>query len=358
MTVPKFDMRELEVVGRVPAIFGEPIAVYNYPAAPVQAYKAMFDRRPIWQIAGGETGMFNPRIIPDNIARALVFEAETVPPEECGGEDMFGVQWEYMPQSMGSMVRPGNPLLSDANEWYDKVIWPDVDSWDWKGCAERNAGRLDKNKYNTTMLFSGWFERLISFMDFEGAIMALVDDDQKPAVKELFERLSGVYIEIIDKFIEFFPELDGFCIHDDWGGQKDTFFSPEVVREMIVPAMQKVTEHIHGRGRQCDLHSCGRIIKQTPNIIAAGWDSWIPQEMNDTHKIYELYGDKLIIAVIPEPFDPDALSEEEQRARAREFAEKFCNPGKPCTLSHYMAHMLTPAFREELYMRSRLRFGG
>jgi hypothetical protein len=137
-------MRELEVVGRAPAIFGEPIAVYNYPAAPVQAYKAMFDRRPIWQIAGGETGMFNPKIIPDNIARAFVFEAETVPPEESGGEDMFGVQWEYMPQSMGSMVRPGNPLLSDANEWYDKVIWPDVDSWDWKGCAERNAGRLDK----------------------------------------------------------------------------------------------------------------------------------------------------------------------------------------------------------------------
>ncbi|MDR3277409.1 MAG: methyltransferase [Oscillospiraceae bacterium] len=358
MNNPKFDPKELEVARLIPAIFGEPIAVYNYPVTPREAYMAIFERHPVWQIAGGETQMLNPKIIPDNIARAFVFEAEPMPPEQGGGKDMFGVDWEYIPQAMGSMVRPGRPLFADANEWYAKLVWPDVDAWDWEGSRRENAGVLTDESYSSTMLFSGWYERLISFMDFEGAIMALIDDDQKPAVLELFDKLSDLYIQIIDKFVEYFPEIDGFCIHDDWGGQKETFFSPSVVREMIVPAMRKVTDHIHKLGRHCDLHSCGRILKQVPNIIAAGWDSWIPQEMNDTHEIYELYGDKLIVAVMPEPYDAVAASEEEQRAHAREFAEKFCNPDKPCTLSHYSAELLTPAFREELYKQSRIKFGG
>ena len=81
---------------------------------------------------------------------------------------------------------------------------------------------------------NGWFERLISFMDFDNAVVALIDEDQKDAVKELFDRLSDLYIKIIDKYLEYFPGIDGFCIHDDWGAQKDTFFSPDTAMEMIV----------------------------------------------------------------------------------------------------------------------------
>ncbi|MDR1182979.1 MAG: hypothetical protein LBL13_13490, partial [Bacteroidales bacterium] len=71
------------------------------------------------------------------------------------------------------------------------------------------------------------------------------------------------------------------------------------------------------RGKPCDLHSCGNLLKQVPNIIKAGWDSWTPQVMNDTWKIYDLYGDKLLISVVPEQFDPESVSEEEQRKYAR-----------------------------------------
>ena len=34
-----------------------------------------------------------------------------------GGPDMFGIEWEYVPVAGGSMVRPGTPLLEDANDW-------------------------------------------------------------------------------------------------------------------------------------------------------------------------------------------------------------------------------------------------
>ena len=88
-------------------------------------------------------------------------------------------------------------------------------------------------------------------------------------------------------------------------------------------------------------------------VIAEGWNFWTGQSMNDTQKIYELYGDKIIVGVIPDVFDPLTTSQEEQRRAVRVYADKFCSPGKPSIFNHYGLDMLTPAFREELYIKSR-----
>ena len=120
--------------------------------------------------------------------------------------------------------------------------------------------------------------------------------------------------------------------------------------------MRRFTDFVHSKGRYCDFHSCGQGLKQVPNMIACGWDSWSGQAMNDTQKVYELYGDKIIVGVIPDRFDPAAITEEEQRAMARDYADKFCRPDKPSLFGFKGAAMLTPAFREELYRRSRRNY--
>ena len=355
MAVPKFDPKELQEVARIPGMMGNPeVVVYSYPVTPREAYTALYKRQPVWQITSMEMTMFSPKCNPDNIARAFVFDGTRTP--QTGGADMFGIEWEFVPQVGGSMVRPGKPFIEDANEIKDKVVWPDIDTWDWEGCAKANADYFSRPNYNVCWFLNGWYERLISFMDFEGAVVAMIDEDQKDAVKDFFDKLSDLYIRIFDKYLTYFPQIDGFCIHDDWGSQKETFFSPATAEEMIVPYMRRVTDFLHSRGKFCELHSCGQLLKQVPNMIAAGWDSWFPQLMNDTHKIYELYGDKIIVGVAPEPFDIAAASEEEQRARAREYADKFCQPGKPSFFSIYAGKYLTPTFREELYKQSRINY--
>jgi len=357
MTTPAFDPKELAVVEEVPGFMGAPaIPIYSFPVAPKEAYIATYNRKPIWQITGVEQALFCPKINPDNVARAFVFDGSGMSPSEGGGKDMFGIEWEYIAQVGGSMVRPGKPFLASANEWYDRVVWPDIESWDWEGNAKINEKYLGTNKYNCCWLMNGWYERLISFMDFEGAVVAMIDDEQQDAVKALFDRLSDLYIKLIDKYLTYFPQIDGFCIHDDWGSQKDTFFSPATVKEMIVPYMRRVNDYLHSRGKFCDLHSCGQLYKQVQNIIDAGWDSWSGQLMNDTRKIYEEFGDKIIIGVTPEVFDPAATTEEDQRAAAREYANKFCNPDKPSTFNFYGNAVLTRAYREELYVQSRKNY--
>jgi hypothetical protein len=358
VAVPKFDPKELTVVGEIPG-FGynaPPTAVFSYPVTPKEAMIALFNRQPYWQIVGIEQTMFLPGCFPDNIARAFQMDGAKVTYNEGGGKDMFGIEWEFIPQAGGSMVRPGDPFLSDANEWYDKLVWPDIDSWDWDADREANNKYLDNGNFIVAWVMNGWYERLISFMDFEAAIMALVDEEQQDAVKALFDKLSDLYIKLVDKFLLEYPQIDGFCFHDDWGSQKETFFSPAVVAEMIVPAMKRVTDHIHTRGKFADLHSCGQLIKQVPNMIAAGWDSWSGQPMNDTQKIYELYGDKIIVGVNPDIYDPDTLTEEEQRAKAREYADKFCRADKPSMFNYGGSQVLNAPYREELYKQSRINY--
>ena len=352
MAAPKFDPRELEIIFEMPSFPGAPTTpVYSFPVTPKNAVIAMYKRDPVWQITGMEQKMFNPGVNPDNVAKGFVADGSGRR-ANTGGLDMFGIDWEYVSQVGGSMVRPGKPLLADANEWYDKLVWPDVSTWDWEGAAELNKEFLASDSYILSFFFTGWYERLMSFMDFEGAIMAMVDEDQQDAVKALFDRLSELYIDIVDKYIEYFPQVDGFCFHDDWGSQRDTFFSPEIVAEMVVPYMRKVTDHLHSKGKFCDLHSCGQLKKQIPNMIAAGWDSWSPQLLiNDTEELYNLYGDKIIIGMVPE-YDA-AMPEDEQRAAAREFADKFCNPAKPSMINFYSNMSLSRTYREELYIRSR-----
>ncbi|MDR1299589.1 MAG: methyltransferase, partial [Oscillospiraceae bacterium] len=118
MTVPKFDQSELAVVGEMPGFGGAPpTPVYNFPLTQRDGYAALYDRRPVWQITGLEQTMFCPKVNPDNIARAFVFDGSGFAFGSGGGPDMFGIEWEYVAQAGGSMVRPGKPFLEDANEW-------------------------------------------------------------------------------------------------------------------------------------------------------------------------------------------------------------------------------------------------
>jgi hypothetical protein len=358
MAVPKFDPKEMEVVKELPAWnFIPAIKIYNHPVSAKKAVSGLLKKEAVWQISGMvESRLFSPRVIPDAIARSFVFEGTPFDPNKGGGPDMFGMPWEYVPVAGGSMIRPGKPFIEDFNEWPNKIVWPDIESWDWEGSARENAAYLDDEKSNICWFLTGWYERLITFMEFENAVVAMIDEDQQDAIKAFFDKATDLYIKIFDKFCTHFPGIDGFCIHDDWGSQQETFFSPSVVTEMIVPYMKRVTDFLHSKGKYCELHSCGQLMKQVPNIIAAGWDIWCPQAMNDTHKIYELYGDKVLLGVMPDLFDPAALTEDQQREEARKYAEKFCNPAKPSFFNLNAMTMLTPAFCEELYRQSRIQY--
>lgn len=359
-----FSESELKISYEKPGVMPgyPPTLEYTYPVSQREGVIATIKREPIWLILGSEVSYFAPRLNPDNVARASVMDGSGML-AATDGPDMFGVEWEFVPAVGGSMVRPGKPMLTDANDWEWVIKFPDIGKWDWEGAKAENEKYLSKGKYNSMWQLNGFFERLISFMEFENAAYALVDEDQQDAVKALFDRLADFYISLFDESLRHFPQVDGFFIHDDWGSQRAPFFSPAIAEDMLVPAMKKVTDYIHSRGRYAELHSCGHLLLQVPNMIKAGWDIWCPQTLNDTHKIYELYGDKLIIGVAPggpgsELALPEPKSDAEETEAAELYAKRFCRPDKPVFLNMYSSMSMSPIYRTALYKASRLSYGG
>ena len=253
----EFSEDELKVVGTFPPTVpqGNTIDKLNTPISAKENLMAfLHNKAPLW-MPNGDYITFTPAIIPDNVARGHVIEID--PMTQKGGPDMFGIEWEYIEDVGGSIVRPGSPALEDVNDWKKVITFPDISAWDWEGCAQRNSAFLG-NKEEAVWIthYTGLFERLISYMDFENAAVALIDEDQKDAVKELFSALCDLYEQIIDHYVRYFG-MTGLLFHDDWGSQKAPFFSIQTFREMILPYMQRLTSYCHERNVIFELHSCG-----------------------------------------------------------------------------------------------------
>ena len=75
--------------------------------------------------------------------------------------------------------------------------------------------------------------------------------------------------------------------------------------------------------------------------------------------LYDEFGDRLLIGIMPKMSTAAEADEARQRAEAAAFVEKFCSdPKKPCFVNKTAAREMTPAFAEELYRLSRLRYLG
>lgn len=350
-----FSEDEMKVIGSHPITTQARMFVppkLNTPITPKENVRLAWKREGcLWFPQGADFATMGPRVIVDNVARAFVFDCgPLLTDEQKGGEDMFGVKWTYVPVVGGSMVQPGAPMLTDANDWPEVIKFPDISKLDWDDCAKVNARLNETVRSFSVTILNGLYERMISFMDFENAAMALIDEEQQDAVHALLDRLADMYIEIIGHLLEGF-KLDGIVFHDDWGSQRAPFFSLDTCMEMIVPHMRKVSDFCHEKGLWFQLHCCGKNELLVPAMIAAGVDMWAPQRMNDVDMLREKYGDKIMLSVYAPTLEKDA-SPEQIDAAAREIVDKYIEgfDEKPVFISNMNS---APGLNEAIYKYSR-----
>lgn len=360
----KFNEAEIQDVRLEPMRLGrwcEKFPAFHYPVTEKEGWRrAVRERNPLWLCNSTETFNFQPDVIPDNKARGA-FNDASVSDTEKGGKDMFGVPWVYVPTAGGSMEDPDTPhLFADANDWEQCITWPDIETWDWEGCTRRSRKYMKPDKFTYIPLLNGFgFERLISFMGFENAAVAIIDEEQEDALRALLDKLSDLGCQIVEKCCKYF-DVDGFLVHDDWGSQRAPFFSFETARDMLVPYMKKLVDCIHAHGKVAELHSCGKNEMQIENFIAAGWDIWVPSpNINDTQMLFEKYGDRICIGVYADPYDAEKENETAIRAKARAFAERVCKDSEKAGVINIAFMMDYPgsAYVEEIYKISRQIYG-
>lgn len=314
MTRIPFDPKELEIVQYLPPSFPDlpPVPVYRFPISCKENFRRLLaGERPLWLPHINEVVIVTPSCIPDSWARGKVSGVGLPPDEKFGGPDMFGVQWIYDPVSGGSTVRPGNPIVKDLEHWEDYITFPDIEQWDWAASAEETRTLRSDGRVVKMILFSGLFERLISFVDMEDALVALIDEDMQPAVHRLFDRLCNFYDALFAKYKEYF-QVDILNFHDDWGSQRAPFFSLNTVREMLLPYLKRCVDSAHRHGMIFEFHCCGFIEQLVPAVVQAGCDMLDAQSRNvsDIKKLTGLYGERLLIHSTPDDYAPDAAPEE------------------------------------------------
>ncbi len=338
---------ELQIIGEHGGFAGRPgIPTYNTPVSYRENFHTMMDEKhAYWMPSSSDMLGLHTMIYMNSLGRGI--NADMV--------DVFGVKWIYEPVAGGSIAVSGNPLLRDVNEWKNVITIPDINSWNWE--EEKQKVAINNSFCCTHSFVNGfWFERLISFMDFVPAAMALIDEEQTDAIKELFTAMTALGISVIDNFCDCWPELDIIEVHDDWGAQLSPFFSMETAYDLFVPFMKKLTDHIHKRGRYAMLHSCGHNETRIEAYIDGGFDIWTPQPMNDVGHLYEKYGDRICLGVFPDESNLAELSIDEQRAAAKRFVDKYCNPGKYSMMGIETRKRATPEFLEAVYQYSRERY--
>lgn len=303
----------------------------------------------------------NTRLIPDNIARGSVMDGrpDSCMPNPDGQPDVFGVLWVFDPASMGAMEKHGQPhLLDDIEDWESVIKWPDVDSWDWKGEADLNREYLnDPDALIISAIFTGFFERLISWMGFEDAAITMIDEDCREPLEACMDRLCDLYIDYADHMQRYFGTRI-LEIHDDWGSQIAPFFSEDVLCEVIIPRLKRLCDACHARGMYVRLHSCGKIECLVKHMVAAGVDIWMGQDHNDKLSVVKEHGDKIMVECEAPNVGHDATDEQVWDA-ARKFVDDFVFPDKPIDLSIYSACIDNPQLMTEaLYVLSREKLDG
>lgn len=319
-----FDSKELEAKGEYRGFRpGSPgLPVLSTPITPKENFLRMVKGEgELWTPTTAEYKMFNPHEYPDNLARYIVADQAAYRPTEIFNKDAFGVEWEFVPTAGGAMVRPGAPFIKDIENWEKELTMPDPDSFDWTGMAERNKEFLSEPRAYRTTIFTGFFERLISFIDMAPALLALVDEDQQEAVLRLFDALADYYGELFKRFKKYF-DVDFVWFHDDWGSQRAPLFSVDTAREMLVPALKRTIDACHEAGMFFELHCCGKDELLVPAMIEAGVDMWAGQPMNDFEMLYKQYGKDIILGVDLEPL-PENPTDQQIRDNVEKFLDTY-----------------------------------
>lgn len=347
-----FSEEELNVVGYYPPHhpMEPPTPIYKTPVRPFENVKMFLaDEKPLWMPMFTEFKMFNPSILADNCARKSVLQQTPDPSEPIYNKDYFGIEWEFVPSAHGSTVRPGAPKVPDLDEWEKYIEFPDLSKLDWAGCAKENAEYLNDPRAIQMAVFTGLFERLISFVGMEDALIAIVDPDSKDAVHRLFDRLCVFYDELFYYMAKWF-EPDLLWFHDDWGSQRAPLFSLETCREMMVPYLKRIVDSAHKYGIGFELHCCGKNEELVPAMIEAGVDMWCGQPMNDRKKLYAKYGSQIKLGIIPPPF-PKEDSDEEVIRIIDEILEQY-----PSNAYIGMDFSADPRYYPCLYVESRRKY--
>lgn len=268
----------------------------------------------------------------------------------CVWVDLFGCEWEFIPEAGGSMLCPdAKPVLDDITEWKEKIVWPTLDEERIRKSCEEVMSRptYHSDRMNYFDIGQGCTERLVAVLG--GYVEAMIAFAEEPeACAEFMMELTRFHIRMLDLICKYYP-VDMILYHDDWGTEKDTFFSPAMLESMVLEPTALFFDHVRKLGLANTFHTCGNIMRFLPYINDLKPDFLqLQARANDMAYIKETYGDHIGFNFVLRP-DPGLTIQETMRSNIDKWA---AGGGLFATIFGSTPEMLWDGL-QELYCYSR-----
>ncbi len=269
------------------------IPEFDTPITPLENFHRVVARdNPVW--APSSLTDFHNLMYQDlGIGRQISADFHHRATEDYDFTDWFNVPLRWCVSAGGATNAPDTHLLKDITEWEKVIQFPVLSEWDWQTPADHFMKNVYvPGKIVQVDLHNGLIQRLIAVLGgYTEGMFALSLEPE--AVRGFFERLADHMIEMVDLFCSLYP-VNLMTIHDDWGTEKDTFFSPKMMEELVFAPTKRIIDHIKSKGVHFMLHSCGNITRFIPYMIDMGVDLLqIQRRAVDIPAMKEKYGDKI-----------------------------------------------------------------
>jgi hypothetical protein len=275
------------------------VPVFDTPITPRENFRRAISRRdPVWfpnAVTDAQSVMTND-VMGQPPAPGLQIHSDLGArgaTEDYDFTDWFGAQWTWVCSAGGAMLKPGTKLLCDITDWEKELIWPDLTQW---GFAEKAAWYM-KNMYDESKALiydigRGVTERLVSLLGgYTDGMLALATEPE--AVRDFFDRYADFVVDTFEAINALYP-LDMVTLHDDWGAEKDTFFSERMMEELVFEPTKRIIDHIHSKGVLLEMHSCGNVTRFMPYIIKLGADvAQLQRRAVDLPQMKKKYGNEI-----------------------------------------------------------------
>ena len=311
----------------------------------------------------------NPLWVPNSITDMVGMTTLDPPPDPTSEEalkkpederldydDIFGCRWTFVPVAGGPMLKPNfPPVMDDICEWESQVTFPAYDECipnleemraaAAKGHAEGKVIHVD--------IGQGCTERLVALMG--GYTQSMIAMGEEPeAVRDFFEAYADWFIGYFEA-IRAATNPDMVTFHDDWGTERNTFFSEAMMEEMVLEPSIRMAKAIKDTGAAFQLHSCGCIGRFVPYMIEMGVDFiQLQRRANDVPELKRVYGDKIGFNTMLEGISPgQPATKDELIAAVHETVDLYAKDGGLYTMAFHPDPELMWYITQELFYYSR-----
>ena len=148
------------------------------------------------------------------------------------GPDAWGGSMDQSGTGIRLLTETWSPknfkLFDDMDEWKEKVKFPPLDFMPIEQIFQAMCGGMHVNPETdvvSCLILSGQFERMNQLIGMENALCAFYEYPDE--VHEFFDAMCEYKLKCIDLAYKYLKP-DVIHMHDDWGTNKNLFFSPEI----------------------------------------------------------------------------------------------------------------------------------